>query len=622
MARSSATRTTPAAADFIRLGKGDNIHFDVPTDFECATGGFCWEFWLRTTAWNVGRLITKRDWSSSSGVDAGWSIDISTGRMRMQLFKESGIAAGNRVTNGYVTTAAATTPICDGQWHHCLVVNDRANATEAQQKLHIYVDSGDAAAASSAQTENTTSIGCPTIDCYLRYYNSSDSAQPIDFKHIRYYTRALTAAEIAQVFDEDYDGLPVLAHYACDDGADNREVQVSKWIRSDTDISCECAVDPNLTNAILATAHPFIQHSTIRFTTTGTIPGGLTENAGYFVKVSSADEFSVSATAGGEDITITDVGTGVLTAHRQIHGMIASGKNAYEHETVHRLGAGDKKVLSAVMFSDLHHGSTSKLANLNAIIAFANARNPDLFVGLGDYIYDTTTKATNEGYLRAVHDAIDHADTGILGDITPYLIYGNHDRGSGAGVMTRAEVTAQLNAVATLMPISDGKVYHAQTINEKCLCLFLDAHDMNEIQSEYMEMSATQLAWIEAQLAASTLPKVVFHHSRTDINSGDLGLTQTAGNAPQYEAYGPSPAPAGHMIAIKAAELRALFEAGGVVAVCSGHQHYKHYVKLNGVHYVNIDAATDGANACLIRVWSNGDIACEGLGTQWNMTRR
>lgn len=73
------------------------------------------------------------------------------------------------------------------------------------------------------------------------------------------------------------------------------------------------------TDEFTATAHGFVVDQVVRFTTTGTLPAGLSLNTDYYiVTVPTADTFEVSATEGGAPVDITDAGTGTHTATHYI----------------------------------------------------------------------------------------------------------------------------------------------------------------------------------------------------------------------------------------------------------------------------------------------------------------
>lgn len=62
------------------------------------------------------------------------------------------------------------------------------------------------------------------------------------------------------------------------------------------------------------TSHPFQDNDPVKFSTTGSLPTGLTAGTVYFVNVVDADSFTVSATAGGTPIDTSSAGSGTHSA--------------------------------------------------------------------------------------------------------------------------------------------------------------------------------------------------------------------------------------------------------------------------------------------------------------------
>ncbi len=70
------------------------------------------------------------------------------------------------------------------------------------------------------------------------------------------------------------------------------------------------------TDIISATAHGLVVGDLLQFTTTTTLPAGLSLATNYYViEVISANTFKVSATVDGPTVDVTDTGTGTHTYH-------------------------------------------------------------------------------------------------------------------------------------------------------------------------------------------------------------------------------------------------------------------------------------------------------------------
>ena len=63
-------------------------------------------------------------------------------------------------------------------------------------------------------------------------------------------------------------------------------------------------------DVVTAAAHGFTNGQKVRFTTTTTLPAGLSAATNYFVRDATTDTFKVSATVDGAAVNITDTGTG------------------------------------------------------------------------------------------------------------------------------------------------------------------------------------------------------------------------------------------------------------------------------------------------------------------------
>ncbi len=68
-----------------------------------------------------------------------------------------------------------------------------------------------------------------------------------------------------------------------------------------------------VTNIITSAAHGLSNGDKLRFTTSTTLPAGLSLLTDYFVRDATTDTFKVSATPGGTEVDITDTGTGTHT---------------------------------------------------------------------------------------------------------------------------------------------------------------------------------------------------------------------------------------------------------------------------------------------------------------------
>lgn len=70
------------------------------------------------------------------------------------------------------------------------------------------------------------------------------------------------------------------------------------------------------TDIFTSASHGFPNGSRVVFTSTGTVPGGLTSGTTYYVVGTATNTFQVSATLGGSAVDITDIGSGLHTVTR------------------------------------------------------------------------------------------------------------------------------------------------------------------------------------------------------------------------------------------------------------------------------------------------------------------
>ncbi len=78
------------------------------------------------------------------------------------------------------------------------------------------------------------------------------------------------------------------------------------------------------------TAHGLVANQPVIFTSTGSVPTGLTAGTTYYVRSSglTADAFSVSASAGGTAVNLSSAGSGTITVH---YGTATLGPNFNKH---------------------------------------------------------------------------------------------------------------------------------------------------------------------------------------------------------------------------------------------------------------------------------------------------
>jgi len=90
----------------------------------------------------------------------------------------------------------------------------------------------------------------------------------------------------------------------------------------------QVAFTASTTDIITATAHGLVNEDLLRFTTTTTLPAGLSLTTNYYVRDVTTNTFKVSLTKGGPVVDITGTGTGTHTLHLKGKIVFADG---FEH---------------------------------------------------------------------------------------------------------------------------------------------------------------------------------------------------------------------------------------------------------------------------------------------------
>jgi hypothetical protein len=82
-------------------------------------------------------------------------------------------------------------------------------------------------------------------------------------------------------------------------------------------VNLNCTV-AEATGTFTAAGHNYVANTRVRFSTTGTLPGGLVANQDYFISSPATGTFRVATSSGGTAIaSFTDPGTGTLTVSEQ-----------------------------------------------------------------------------------------------------------------------------------------------------------------------------------------------------------------------------------------------------------------------------------------------------------------
>lgn len=224
------------------------------------------------------------------------------------------------------------------------------------------------------------------------------------------------------------------------------------------------------------------------------------------------------------------------------------------------------EVLSLGMVTDAHHGAqhgtkvgSAALPLLREFEHWANRHPLDMVVELGDRI-NSVDADVDEKLTRAIAPAF----AGIKAPRAHLL--GNHDIHDLS--RTRAEVAMQVPFASWSR---DLKAHHL---------VFWNADACVKGKQQFM-FEAEELRWLEADLASTELPSILFTHLPLDEGS-------MIGN------YYFESALAGYAHYANAAQAREVIERSGKVILClAGHTHWNARNTIDGIHYVTIHSLTE-----------------------------
>ncbi len=204
------------------------------------------------------------------------------------------------------------------------------------------------------------------------------------------------------------------------------------------------------------------------------------------------------------------------------------------------------------------------------VTAFVNAANDwpaDTVVSLGDYVNGAFVMGAELGDAARIPGILDEAVAALTAFDGPiHYVVGNHDVYN----LSKDQILASTGAESTYYSFDLGGFHF----------VILDAQfDKNENDYGHIAwmvqglIPTIEMDWLQADLAASNLPTVVFVHQPLD---SDFALL--AGGPPIF-----------NHLAVR----DVLTADGDVIAVFSGHDHDGNYSEIDGIHYVTFVAMVD-----------------------------
>lgn len=226
-------------------------------------------------------------------------------------------------------------------------------------------------------------------------------------------------------------------------------------------------------------------------------------------------------------------------------------------------------------------------AKLSSAIAHFNELRTDFVVELGDFI-DAGKSADEElSYLQRIEAIYAQAHCWRHHVLGNHCVYG----------LTKEQFLSQCGAMRSYYSF-DVRGFHFMVLDA---CFRKDGQPYGNRNSEWTDANIprTELEWLEADLAATRRPTVVFVHQRLDVDN-HYGVKQRAEVRKQLEA------------------------SGQVLAVFQGHHHLNDLKEINGIHYCTLAAMVEGeSNAYgLMTLYENGAVRLDGYGRQESKTIR
>lgn len=221
--------------------------------------------------------------------------------------------------------------------------------------------------------------------------------------------------------------------------------------------------------------------------------------------------------------------------------------------------------LKIALIADIHHGidigtklGSAALTLMRPFVDWVNAVRPDLVVELGDRINDFD-RDTDYKWTQDVAHAF-----GAISDPCVHIL-GNHD----VFAMSRRE-TEDAMQTSFQSHSRDVRGYHLVFWNSAV-----------DFELGTYHLADDDLLWLEADLAATELPTILFSHLPLD-NGSMLGNFYFERLVPQGAHYA------------EGALARDIIERSGKVITClAGHTHWNARSTIDGVHYITIHSLTE-----------------------------
>ena len=160
--------------------------------------------------------------------------------------------------------------------------------------------------------------------------------------------------------------------------------------------------------------HGMVNGQPVQFSSTGTVPTGLTANFTYYVVAAATNTFEVAATVGGAALATSSTGTGTITCYAQ-------GGNIYAGNTVTGVTSGATATVSAAL---MRTGSwTTNLVGNLVITAITGTFNVSEILTVAG-IMVANTLSTQTAITRLPGGQMEFCNINFTGSANGYKMYG------------------------------------------------------------------------------------------------------------------------------------------------------------------------------------------------------
>lgn len=229
--------------------------------------------------------------------------------------------------------------------------------------------------------------------------------------------------------------------------------------------------------------------------------------------------------------------------------------------------SGKEPLLRVGLVTDLHYADKAPAGTRHyreAIPKFEecidrfNGENLDLAIELGDFIDAAEEVEVELGYL----DAIEKVFAEFRGD--RHYVLGNHC----VWTLTKEQFRDHSGARATYYSFDKNGVHFV--VLDACYRADGVSYENKNYEWTDTEIPLEEREWLREDLSRTDLPTLVFTHQRIDV--------------------------ANHYGVKSGEEVRDILrESGKVCAVFQGHNHLNEHREIEGIHYVTLAAAIEGA---------------------------